>query len=520
MTNDHMLYAVADIRRIEQSALAALPAGTLMRRAGAIAAEAAQQLMAHPDSAGRILVLAGPGNNGGDALEAATQLGRIGCAISIVLIGDPANLPADAQQAWQRAKTGDAVFIDSASAATLALTDWDLVIDGLFGIGLARAISGEARDLIAMVNTLHCPVLALDVPSGLNADTGKIVGDSSGIALRATHTITFIGDKPGLHTADGRDYAGKVHVARLEIEPAHFLPSHMQLNRIELFAEVLQPRLQNSHKGNYGDVIVLGGAHGMAGAAILAGRTAARCGAGRVFIASLDDALVYDCIQPELMCRRPHEMDFNSATVIAGPGLGSSRAAHDFLARAIASKAPLMLDADALNLLAVEAGLQQGLLSRNTATLLTPHPLEAARLLETTTAQVQADRLAAARILAAKFNAIVVLKGSGTVIAAPNGELAVNTTGNAALATAGTGDVLSGLCGALLAQNCSVWQAALAAVWLHGKAADDMVESGIGPIGIGASELIPAIRTALNRLANQVAAARPAALTPNGQPRL
>ncbi|HEY6773892.1 MAG TPA: NAD(P)H-hydrate dehydratase, partial [Oxalicibacterium sp.] len=202
----------------------------------------------------------------------------------------------------------------------------------------------------------------------------------------------------------------------------------------------------------------------------------------------------------ELMCRAATGIDFSGRTTVAGPGMGTSREAHNLLAQALAVQAPLVLDADALNLISEEPALRHRLQSRRTPALLTPHPLEAARLLGTTTEQVQANRIDAARTLATTLRAVVVLKGSGSVIASPDGRIAINPTGNPALATAGSGDVLSGVCGALLAQQWPIWEAALAAVWLHGAAADELVRRGIGPIGVVASELIPEIRALLNRL--------------------
>lgn len=514
MTKHSLLYTVAEIRLIEQQAFATLPAYTLMQRAGSAAAEYARQLLANRTGDAAILVLAGPGNNGGDALEAASQLAHGGLDVTICLNSDPAQLPADAQQALQAAHASPARFIDRSNAFT---RNWSLVIDGLFGIGLSRTLGSDMTGLIAQINRLHGLVLALDVPSGLNADTGTIMGD--GQAIRASHTITFIGNKPGLHTCEGRDHAGEVRVRDLDLA-AHFFPSvTAELNHVKLFSAALHSRKHNSHKGSYGDVCVLGGAHGMVGAAVLAARTAAKSGAGRVFVTSIADTLAYDHAQPELMCRPAGEFDFNSATIIAGPGLGVSRTAHDFLAQALTAHTPLVVDADALNLIAVESGLQLKLLARKSSTLMTPHPLEAARLLGVTTAEIQADRLAAARALAKKFNAVTILKGSGTVIAAPGGEIAINPTGNPALATAGAGDVLSGLCGALLAQHWPVWEAALAAVWLHGKAADNLLANGIGPIGLTASELIPEIRVALNLLvSDQHASQQDQRLKPVGPP--
>lgn len=239
----------------------------------------------------------------------------------------------------------------------------------------------------------------------------------------------------------------------------------------------------------------------MAGAPVLAGRAAAMCGAGRVFCAFIGEPPAYDSTHPELMCRVARDMDFSSGTLVAGPGLGMSRDGFDILSRALHVPGPLVLDADALNLIAAEPALQQILEQHKRTAMMTPHPLEAARMLGISAKDVQADRLAAARKLAQRFNAIVVLKGSGSVIARPDGKLMINTTGNPALATAGTGDVLAGICGALLAQSIPAWEAALAAAWIHGRAADALVGQGIGPIGMTAGELLPSARMILNQAA-------------------
>ncbi|HJW57021.1 MAG TPA: NAD(P)H-hydrate dehydratase [Burkholderiaceae bacterium] len=493
------LYTVSEIRQIEQAALATLPPGTLMQRAGQAAAHAALTLLSHQHQDGKVLILAGPGNNGGDALEAAHCLLQAGLSIYIVLHADATALPADAHAAFQHVKNSAACFLGQSDLLNSASDDWQLVIDGLFGIGLARPISDAIRTTIEQVNGFACPVLAIDVPSGLDADTGNIVGPN-GIAVRATHTITFIADKPGLHTCHGRDYAGDVTVTDLHIEYRHFLRPNAFLNDVELFEDRLHRRLHNSHKGSYGDTVVTGGARGMSGAPILAARAAAKCGAGRVFAAFVDEAPAYDSGQPELMCRLASEINLPAATRVIGPGLGTTDTAIDLLAKALEADAPLVLDADALNLIAANSSMQQKLLQRKCSALITPHPLEAARLLGVSSTAVQADRLAAARMLSSRYQVITILKGSGTVIAHPDGRAVINTTGNPALATAGAGDVLAGICGALLAQDYPLWEAALAAVWLHGYAADELVRHGIGPIGLTAGELIPAVRTALNQL--------------------
>jgi len=489
---DLRIYSVARVRDIERTALNSLPAGALMSRAGAAAAEAALGMLA-PDNTLPVLVLAGPGNNGGDALEAAALLAQRGVNVMAVLMADPTRLPTDALAAYQRARGAKVKFVDRFDVTAR----WALAIDGLFGIGLARPLAGPFAAAVEQLNALDCKVLAIDVPSGLDADSGRVVGGA--VAVSADMTLTFITDKPGLHTGAGRDYAGQVLVNTLGLDVDSFGAPLARLITPALFPNVFVARPHASHKGSFGDVSVIGGAAGMGGAVLLAGRMAAMAGAGRVFAAFADMTPAFDPVHPELMCRDAHRIDLKQGAAVVGPGLGTSREAHDLVARALASELPLVLDADALNLIAQEYGLQQRLARRRAPSLLTPHPAEAARLMGSDTAQVQDNRLSVAAELASRFNACVVLKGSGSIVAAPDGRLAINTTGNPALATAGSGDVLAGLCGALLAQHHAAWDTALAAVWLHGAAADDMVAEGIGPVGVTASELLPNIRRRLNQ---------------------
>jgi hydroxyethylthiazole kinase-like uncharacterized protein yjeF len=510
MPFSHPLYSVAEIREVERIAQAALPPFTLMQRAGEAAARYAIELLESNPVGKTVLILAGPGNNGGDALEAAAQLAHEGAQVTVLHFAEPGKLTPDSRQALERANAEHVEFGNTADFHLLVeAKQWSLIVDGLFGIGLTRVISSPLRELITLIDMLPCPILALDVPSGLDADTGAIVG-LDGVAVRASHTITFIGNKTGLHTCFGRDHAGVVKVAGLNIDARHFTPARAFLNAPGNFAKSLRPRPHNSHKGSYGDAIIVGGAHGMTGAAILAARAAAKCGAGRVFAAFAADPPAYDSMQPELMCRLAQDIDFSSGTLVVGPGLGNLPEAKALLIKAVDADAPLVLDADGLNMLAVDPGLQDKLAQRKHPTLLTPHPLEAARLLQLSAAQIQADRLTAARTLSRRFHAVVILKGSGTVIAQPDGEIAINPTGSAALATGGTGDVLAGICGALLAQSWSCWHAALGAVWLHGHAADLLVQESTGPIGLTAGELTSCVRIALNRLVEQYAKRRAA----------
>jgi hydroxyethylthiazole kinase-like uncharacterized protein yjeF len=497
---DNSLYSVAQLRAIEQAVAPTLPPGTLMQRAGEAAARMALYLLGARRER-PVLVLAGPGNNGGDALELAANLAHAGIAVTVWHQAGAGAASAETASALQRARASTVNFVDT-------LADdrkWGLAVDGLFGIGLARPLEGAFAEAAKALGALACPVLALDVPSGLDADTGAVIG-LDGVAVQATHTITFIGDKPGLHTGDGRDHAGVVRVDTLGIKPRHFVSSGARLNATALFAAYLKPRRENSHKGSFGDVAVVGGAQGMAGAALLAARAALYGGAGRVFVAAIDPGPTFDSVQPEIMFRDAGGFEFGGKTVVAGPGMGQAAAALRVLSKVLDSEGPLVLDADGLNQLAGSPELQARLAQRGGDAVLTPHPLEAARLLGVTSGVVQGDRLAAARELAARLDAIVVLKGSGTVIARPDGELVVNRTGNPGLATGGSGDVLAGLCGALLAQGWPGWEAALGAVWIHGAAADRLAGQQVGPIGMTAGELPPAARAVLNKLVAEAAA--------------
>ncbi|MDL2284323.1 NAD(P)H-hydrate dehydratase [Oxalobacter sp. OttesenSCG-928-P03] len=500
------LYTVKELRAIEELALAGQPAGTLMQRAGQEAAELAVRILSPNDENARVLVLAGPGNNGGDALEMAIALAENRLNVSVLQFSSRKPPTEDASLARKRAADSNIQWEDPLSIQniikSLAGRQWDLIVDGLFGIGLTKPLDGAYYQLAEAVNAARCPVIALDVPSGLNADTGDIQG-KNGIAIRATHTITFIGNKPGLYTHKGRDYAGNVHHVRLGVDERHFSLPQRWLNRPSLFSVMLRKRLHDSHKGSYGRIAILGGADGMGGAPVLAARAALHCGAGLTYIVYLKDPPAYDITQPELMFRAASGFDFSSTVSVVGPGLGTSALARDLLEDIMKLNQPLVLDADALNIISAEAELQQMLEERRGPTLLTPHPLEAARLLETTTEAIQSNRMQAAGELAKRYNAVVTLKGSGTIIADRDGKIAVNPTGGPALATPGTGDILSGICGALLAQGWPAWETALAAVWLHGAAADELVKSGEGPVGLTANELIPEVRRRLNRLVRE-----------------
>jgi hydroxyethylthiazole kinase-like uncharacterized protein yjeF len=434
-----------------------------MERAAAAAAELAATLT--PDTGKDVLVLAGPGNNGGDAKIVARLL----------------------QERFFRVTLADAPTLPPAKS-------FNLIVDGLFGIGLSRPIEGAYAKLVDYVNAQACPVLALDIPSGLNSDTGQALGR----AVRATHTITFIGLKPGLLTLDGPDHCGETTVANLGLDHSKIKMEAGWIAEPSLFSTVLKARPRNFHKGMAGSLAVIGGAAGMAGAALLAGRAALSLGAGRVYIGLLDEMSI-DPGAPELMLRHPDDaLGLDLDAIVIGPGLGQGERAETLLGAVLSSDIACVLDADALNLIAANEDLRKACARRSAETLLTPHPAEAARLLASKTADVQADRLKAARNLSGNLNANVVLKGNGSILVARDGHWFINASGNPGMASAGMGDVLSGILGALLAQKYSGETALVLGTHLHGCAADECVKKGAGPVGLTAGELIEPARRLWN----------------------
>ena len=456
------IYLTEQIRRIEASAGDASP--PLMERAGAAAAELAARIASERTK--DVLVLAGPGNNGGDARVVAERLEAQFFRVSVV--SRPDELPD---------------------------RKWGLVVDGLFGIGLAREVEGPYARLVDYANQQACPVLALDVPSGIDSDTGRVLGR----AVRATHTITFIALKPGLLTLDGPDHAGAITVADLGLRPEHS-PSAWVASP-SLFREAMKRRPRNFHKGHAGSLGVLGGAGGMTGAALLAARAALKLGAGRVYVGLLEEtnppAVDFSC--PEIMLRHVDDaLGLDLDAMVVGPGLGDSERAETALGAALASDTPCVLDADALNLLSGNQAFRKACSRRTAETIVTPHPAEAARLLGTSVAVVQQDRVKAARMISENLNAHAVLKGNGSILVARDGHWFVNASGNPGMASAGMGDVLAGMLGALLAQRYTGESALVLGTHLHGAAADALAAGGVGPVGLTASEVADSARRLWN----------------------
>lgn len=479
------VYPVEALRRIEARHADA----PLMERAGQGAVLRALTFLA-PDGPPPLIVC-GPGNNGGDGFVVARLLREQGFAPVVVFLGDETKLPADARAAFTRYRMAGGGWHEAIPPGPYALA-----VDALFGIGLQRPLAGAAAALVDAINALDCPVLALDVPSGLCADSGRVLGR----AVRADATLTFIALKPGLLTLDGPDHCGTLGVCDLDLDAQADLPAPGRTLTPQCFRTHLAPRPKNSHKGMMGAAALIGGAPGMTGAALLAGRAALKLGAGRVFVGLLDgNALTVDPLQPELMFRTPRSLLAPDApgAVAIGPGLGQSESARALLRQAIDLPRALLLDADALNLVAAHPVLAERIRRREAATLITPHPLEAARLLGCDAATVQADRVGSALALAEKFNAVTVLKGCGSIVAAADGRWFINETGNPGMASAGMGDVLSGLVTALLAQGWQALAALQCAVHLHGLAAD-LLAGGQGPIGLAAGDTPDAARHLFN----------------------
>lgn len=467
-----------ELQNLEMRAANQLGADTLMKRAGAAAAEL---IMKRLEDAGveqrRVTLLVGPGNNGGDALACACELREKGAVVNVVLPGGrrPTSALALAQlERWTQA--GGTTYDDPYMTEKA-----DCVVDGLFGTGLAKPITGDYLDAVLWFNERQALKVSLDIPSGLNPVTGHWTGSYPGCS--ADVTITFLCVKSGLYMCEGADAAGEIVLNELDVS----VPlSPLSVIGTDEFPRVLRPRVKNSHKGDYGSVAVIGGTDGMIGASILAARAALISGAGRVTLeCRAEHAPHVDMVYPEIMfATKPVNLeDFDA--IVLGCGLGTSAEAKARVIEALNCQKPLILDADALNIIAADIKLQDMVLAHRAPTVLTPHPGEAARLLRRDTAGVTADRVAACRELAVQTGAIVVLKGAGTVISMRSSRTWINPTGSPMLATGGSGDVLAGMIGAMFAQGYDMVESVLAAVYFHGLSAEGL------EAGFTAGEIAP-----------------------------
>jgi NAD(P)H-hydrate epimerase len=484
------LYTAAQVRELDRLAIeeGGIPGYTLMTRAG----EACWAVLrAHWPTARTVTVFCGAGNNGGDGFIIARLALQANWQVRLYQLGDPARMHADAQQAHAAfVAAGGQVEAYTPEARIAA----DVIVDALLGTGVERPLEGLWRAAVDAVNAAAIPVLSVDIPSGLRADTGAVAG----AAIQAQQTVTFIGRKAGLYTGMAADFCGAIHFADLQVPGAILqpVPAVATLLRYPALGTLSVPRRRCAHKGDYGHVLVIGGDVGMMGAARLAAEAALRCGAGRVSVATRQEyAALITTACPELMCHgvssavqlRP--LIRSASVLLIGPGLGRSVWAQSLLSAVLESPLPRVIDADALNCLAGDAPVFD-------RQVLTPHPGEAARLLDQTVASVQADRFAAARAISQHYGGTTVLKGAGTVIQPAEGIPRVCAAGNPGMATAGSGDVLAGIIAALIAQGMELDTAATAGVCVHGCAGD--IAAREGERGLLARDLIAALRTLLN----------------------
>jgi ADP-dependent NAD(P)H-hydrate dehydratase / NAD(P)H-hydrate epimerase len=468
----------------------------------------------------RIIVLCGPGNNGGDGGLIAAALAEAGFTVELVRVATNKPVPSDAQFAWQHCPLPVSMTISNLDPLPdpshfAVLKEPDLIIDAIFGIGQNRAPALAVQALIDWANNCAATRVAIDLPTGLNPDNGCAFENATGVPFFAQYTLTFIAPTMGLLTGAGRHFCGQVFLDDLSLSQLPDL-TNSSAGQPQLVLAAPKPvfsalrRRADSHKGHFGGVFAVGGAPGMTGALQLAARAALLMGAGKVWMSPILELGGMTLCEPSLMtCELKLDavLKISHNVTLVGPGLGQDKSARQAVAVLLASaKLPvtaIVLDADALNCIAEEKKLALALRRYNGSKVLTPHPLEAARLLGTTTDQVQADRVGCAVQLSKQFDAVVVLKGAGSVITNNAGAVLVVPVGNALLATAGTGDVLAGAIAAFIAQGLSALDAAHAGVVCHGLGASAALAQLPGAIGLTANELIPYMRQVLNQLVVQ-----------------
>lgn len=486
----HALYRAAQVRELDRVAIKrhGIQSGTLMERAGEAAFAILRQTW---PEAKRVLVCSGTGQNGGDGFVVARLAQDAGLRVTVTVIGEPQQMRGDALANVERLRETSVTMADWSSGL---LSGADVVVDALFGTGLDRPVSGRQAEVIAAINAGNKPVLAIDVPSGLNADTGQPLGS----AIKAQVTVTFVGMKVGLLTGGGPDHCGRIYFSDLNMPAAVYEavpPAALRIRRSD-GVHLLSRRARGSHKGHFGHVLVIGGDHGYAGAVRMAAEAAARAGSGLVSVATQPaHAAMISAARPEIMAhavadRRALAPLMKNATVVAiGPGLGQSDWAQDLLGAAVEQKLPLVVDADALNLIALDP-------VKRAEWVLTPHPGEAARLLGKDATAIQADRYAAAEKVRERYGGVCVLKGCGTIIAAPDG-MSVCDAGNPGMASGGMGDVLTGVIAGLLAQGLPLADAARHGVCVHAEAADQAAAQS-GERGLLATDLMAWIHRLVN----------------------
>jgi len=481
------LYRAAQVRELDRIAIQerGIPGFELMSRAGH---EVFLRLKKHWPDALSAAVFCGSGNNAGDGYIVARLALDAGLKVCVYAASDPEKLNGDALIAYRKYREAHGTVAPFQSEQTV---NADVLVDALLGTGLDRPVTGLYAEAIQAINAHPALVVAVDIPSGLNADTGNVMG----CAVKAVCTVTFIGLKQGLFTGQAPEYCGEIYYAQLGVPDDVFTGFEAAATRV--VKAPLPRRKRDAHKGSCGHVLVIGGELGYSGAARMAGEAALRVGSGLVSIATRPEhSGLLNLHRPELMCHGVETSEQLSAllakvdVVVVGPGLRQSDWAKSLFHAVISSGKPTVVDADGLNLLAAAP-------TAKPHWVLTPHPGEAARLLSCATAAIQHDRFAAALSLQADYGGVAVLKGAGTLIASEQ-ELAISNTGNPGMASGGMGDVLTGVIAGLLAQGLSLRDAAQQGVYIHGLAADLAAEKG-GERGLLASDLMPYLRLLVNQ---------------------
>ena len=484
------LYQSHQIREIEKLAIdEGIDSYQLMLSAGEAAFKA---LLQRWPGSKAIHVFCGKGNNGGDGLVLAYLAKKHGLVVSVSLMSDPDQFSELASKALNAAQAAGVKF---AHFDPHAIIHADVIVDALLGIGLSGEIQGIYQKAIATVNTTGCPVLALDIPSGINADTG----DLQGCAIKADLTVTFIGLKQGLYTAKAPAYCGEIICDGLGISEKLYCkikPTSQLMSWCDI-RPFLPKRHRDTHKGTYGHLLVVGGDYGMGGAVRMAAEAAALTGAGLVTVATRPEHVpIVSGSRPELMCHQAANAEdleplLERATVVlVGPGLGKTAWAESLLNKILETNIPKVLDADSLNLLSQSP-------RKLSDWILTPHPGEAARLLDISCQEVQHNRFKAIQTLQSRYDGVIVLKGAGTLVMGRGDLIKICPAGNPGMATGGMGDVLSGIIGGLLAQSLALQVAAEAGVFIHSVAADRAAEEG-GERGLLATDLLPYLRALVN----------------------
>jgi len=489
---DHKLYTADQVRELDRLAIASgIPGIQLMKRAGKATLELLLECWSQPEA---ITVYCGTGNNGGDGYIVAALARARQISVRVIQVGDHSQLKGDAKRAYEFAA---AQSVEMRSLQDAVIPEAGIIVDALLGTGLSGDVRTPFQQAIKQINVSNLPVVAVDIPSGLNSDTGSVCDT----CVTADLTVSFIGLKRGLYTADGPEQCGEIFFEDLDVSPDiyTFIAPTVEKLELESALQHLAPRQRTAHKGDFGHILVIGGDQGYGGAVLMAAESALRCGAGLVSVAThIEHMGAILARRPEIMVHAVENHHtllplLSRATVLViGPGLGqtpwSEQMLYHSVQYALEHDLPVVMDADALNLLA-EGRLVKTLPKQ---VILTPHPGEAARLLQISTHAVQQDRFAAAQKLQQKYRATVILKGAGTLVASENG-LSLCDYGNPGMATGGMGDVLSGVLGALLAQHLLPAQAAELGVCLHAAAADVLAEEE-GERGLLATDLLPVMR--------------------------